>query len=70
MSRKTQRLKALAFLTSLAMLATAACRTEPTPPITLKFVGIVSQPSKPKIAVLMDGSSPPQYGKEGDVVFD
>jgi hypothetical protein len=44
--------------------------TPPPPPINLKFIGIVEQGSgKPKIAVLSDGSGPPQYGKEGEIVL-
>jgi hypothetical protein len=39
------------------------------PPIALKFIGIVKQgANERKIAVLSDGSGPPLYGAEGDVV--
>ena len=42
----------------------------PLPPINLKFLGFVEQAAgKPKIAILSDGSGPPQYAKEGDVVL-
>jgi hypothetical protein len=42
----------------------------PLPPINLKFLGFVEPtPGKPKIAILSDGSGPPQYAKEGDVVL-
>jgi hypothetical protein len=64
----TLRLKALTFLTSLAVLA-VGCRVEPTPPIALKFIGIVAPPGKPKIAVLREDSGPPVHGKERDVVL-
>jgi hypothetical protein len=40
------------------------------PPINLKFLGFVEQTAgKPKIAILSDGSGPPQYAKEGDIVL-
>ena len=42
----------------------------PLPPINLKFLGLVGQvPGKPKIAIFSDGSGPPQFAKEGDVVL-
>jgi hypothetical protein len=42
----------------------------PLPPINLKFLGFVEQAAgKPKIAILSDGSGPPQYAKEGDMVL-
>jgi hypothetical protein len=41
----------------------------PPPPIGLKFIGVVEQGTeKRKIAVLSDGSGPPLYGAEGDLV--
>jgi hypothetical protein len=41
----------------------------PTPPIALKFIGIVEQGAgKPKLAVLTDGLGPPMYGIEGGTV--
>jgi hypothetical protein len=42
----------------------------PVPPINLKFIGLVKEEGegKPKIAILSDGSGPPLYGKEGEIV--
>ena len=38
-------------------------------PITLKFIGLVGNPSREvRIAVLSDGRNPPFYGKEGDII--
>jgi hypothetical protein len=56
-----RRLKRLAGLLLVALLA-ARCAGEPTPPITLKFIGIVEQgDEKRKIAVLSDGSATPVW---------
>ena len=41
----------------------------PTPPIALKFIGLVESPSRAqRIAVLSDGRNLPFYGKEGDII--
>ena len=40
----------------------------PLPQIPLKFIGIVERASGVKWAVLSDGKSAPQHGKEGDVI--
>lgn len=40
----------------------------PPPPIPLKFIGVVERANGVKWAVLSDGKSAPQYGKEGDVI--
>jgi hypothetical protein len=61
--------KRLALLLLVTMLA-SRCAGQPMPPITLKFVGIVSQGAgKSKTAVLRVDSGPPQYGKEGEIVL-
>jgi hypothetical protein len=38
------------------------------PPITLKYVGFVSEEGKPKLAIFSDGVGPPMYGYEGGVL--
>jgi len=49
--------------------STGPPQPSPPPPINLKFIGIFGQAAgKPKIAILSDGSGPPLYGKEGDIV--
>ena len=40
----------------------------PPPPIPLKFIGIVERANGVKWAVLSDGKTAPQHGKEGDVI--
>jgi len=40
----------------------------PPPPIPLKLLGIVERANGVKWAVLSDGKSAPQHGKEGDVI--
>ncbi|MDO8677565.1 MAG: hypothetical protein Q7R30_03250 [Acidobacteriota bacterium] len=40
----------------------------PPPPIPLKFIGMVERANGVKWAVLSDGKSAPQHGKEGDVI--
>lgn len=40
----------------------------PPPPIPLKFIGLVERANGVKWAVLSDGKSAPQHGKEGDVI--
>ena len=40
----------------------------PPPPIPLKFIGVVERANGVKWAVLSDGKSAPQHGKEGDVI--
>jgi len=40
----------------------------PPPPITLKFIGTLTEEGKRPIAVLSDGHGLPMYGKEGDAV--
>lgn len=40
----------------------------PPPQITLKFIGVVERANGVKWAVLSDGKSAPQHGKEGDVI--
>jgi hypothetical protein len=41
----------------------------PLPPINLKFIGFVLEQGKPKIAILSDGSGPPEHAREGEVVL-
>ena len=40
----------------------------PAPPIPLKFIGVVTRQNGVKWAVLTDGKSEPQFGKEGDTI--
>ena len=40
----------------------------PPPPIPLKFIGVVKRANGVKWAVLSDGKSAPQHGKEGDII--
>ena len=40
----------------------------PLPQIPLKFIGVVERANGVKWAVLSDGKSAPQHGKEGDVI--
>ena len=40
----------------------------PLPPIPLKFIGLVTRENGLKYAVLTDGKSGPQHGKEGDTI--
>ena len=40
----------------------------PLPPIPLKFLGVVTRQDGVKWAVLSDGKSGPQHGKEGDTI--
>ena len=40
----------------------------PLPPIPLKFLGVVTRENGVKYAVLTDGKSGPQHGKEGETI--
>ena len=40
----------------------------PLPPIPLKFIGVLTRANGVKWAVLSDGKSAPQHGREGDVI--
>jgi len=40
----------------------------PPPPIALKYIGMVERENGVKWAILSDGKSAPQHGKEGDVI--
>lgn len=40
----------------------------PPPPIPFKYIGVVTRENGVKWAVLSDGKSAPQHGKEGDVI--
>jgi hypothetical protein len=49
---------------------TSPSQSPSLPPIPLKFIGLVKEEGegKPRIAILSDGSGPPLYGKEGELV--
>ena len=50
------------------MLPPVPAGPPPPPPIALKFIGVVERANGVKWAVLSDGKSAPQHGKEGDVI--
>jgi hypothetical protein len=59
-------------LALILMIVAAGCARSDVgqpPQIDLRFIGVVDPGAgKPKTAVLLDGSGPPMYGKEGEIV--
>jgi hypothetical protein len=50
------------------VMPTAPAGPPPPPPIPLKYIGMVERENGVKCAILSDGKSAPQHGKEGDVI--